>query len=153
MEPRIADASPSDAPVVTRLLSAQLAEHRIPLEADRLASAIEGALRGDGRAIVLLAWQGTTPVAVAYLASTWTLEHGGAVLWLEELYVIPERRGQGIGSRLLQAVISRAWSSGTEAIDLEIETSHGRAANLYARAGFQRLDRARWSLRTGLPVR
>lgn len=142
-------ASPEDAPQVIRLLTAQLEEHAIPLAPELLAAAVTGALADDGRALILVARDGHRPVGVAYLSFQWTLERGGRVMWLEELYVLPELRGRSIGRRLLEAALDCARARGCLAVELEVEASHSRAANLYARAGFRALDRVHWTLPLG----
>ena len=139
-------ARPEEAPRVAELLAAQLEEHAIPLAPELLAEAVSGALLDDGRALILVARDAGRPVGLAFLSFQWTLERGGRVLWLEELYVLPELRGRGTGARLLQATLDVARERGCRAVELEIEASHARAANLYARAGFRPLDRAHWTL-------
>ena len=139
-------ARPEEAPLVVELLAAQLAEHAIPLASELLAEAVSGALLDDGRALILVARDAGRPVGLAFLSFQWTLERGGRVVWLEELYVLPELRGRGAGARLLQATLDVARERGCRAVELEIEASHARAANLYARAGFRPLDRAHWTL-------
>src|SRR5258708_29578193 len=95
---------------------------------------------------LLLALDSGVPVGLAALSYTWTLEHGGLVAWLDELYVVPERRGQGLGTALLVAARKVATDAGCAAIELEVDATHRRAENLYHRAGFEPLRRARWSL-------
>jgi len=142
-------ARPEETDAVIALLTAQLEEHAIPLTPELLAAAVEGGVADDGRALILLAREGDRPVGVAFLSFQWTLERGGRVMWLEELYVLPERRGQGTGQRLLEAALEAARARGCLAVELEVEASHSRAANLYARAGFQPLARVHWTLPLG----
>lgn len=85
-------------------------------------------------------------MGVAILATTWTVEHGGLVAWLDELYVVPERRGLGIGQSLLSHAVAEAKALGCLAVELEVDEAHARAENLYARNGFGRLPRRRWAL-------
>jgi GNAT superfamily N-acetyltransferase len=73
------------------------------------------------------------PVGVAYASCLLSLEHGGFSGWLEELYVLPEWRGRGIGSCLIAEVITRAKELGWRAIDLEVDVGHQRAISLYTR--------------------
>jgi GNAT superfamily N-acetyltransferase len=142
-------AHPEDADAVVGLLVAQLEEHEIPLAPDLLVEAVRGALEDDGRALILVAREDDRPVGLAYLSFQWTLERGGRVLWLEELYVLPELRGRGIGGQLLRATLDVARARRCRTVELEIEASHARAANLYARAGFRPLDRVHWTLAMG----
>jgi len=82
--------------------------------------------------------------AGADVAFTWTLEHGGKSAWLDELYVVPEYRGKGIGAALLRAALEAAQRSGCAAVDLEVDEARARAENLYVQAGFRPLGRSRW---------
>jgi ribosomal protein S18 acetylase RimI-like enzyme len=92
-------------------------------------------------------------VGVAYLSFVWALEHGGRAAWLEELYVVPWLRDQGIGTQLLHAVLEHAALQGCVAVDLEVDAGHTRAARLYAREGFLPLGRARWVKKLPKPTR
>src|SRR5215472_1088667 len=99
------------------------------------------------RGALLLALEGDERVGLAALSYTWTLEHGGLVAWLDELYVLPRCRGRGLGTALLHAAQNVAKMAGCAALELEVEATHRRAENLYQRAGFEPLPRARWALR------
>ncbi len=99
----------------------------------------------DGaRGFILLARDDLRIVGIAYVATILSAEHCGPVAWLEELYVTPDHRSEGIGTALVSAVLKRAGETGIVAVDLEIDTGHGRAESLYRRFGFRRLDRSRW---------
>ena len=140
---RIERLAPDGTALVLPLLQAQFAEHAIPLSPGEVEEALRGLVVGRDRGTVLVA-RGPAPVGIAVLAWTWTLEHGGRVGWLEELYVAPPFRNRGIGARLLAAALEAAREEGCRAVDLEVATEHGRAERLYERAGFRRLDRARF---------
>jgi GNAT superfamily N-acetyltransferase len=140
----IRPAGQGDRDAVLALLTAQLREHDIDTPDAEVAHAIDGMLGHPGRGRILVATLGGRPIGVAWLSSTWTLEHGGRSMWLEELYVEPARRGRGIGRQLLHEGLRVAAGVGAVAVDLEVETSHERAARLYAREGFRRHDRTRW---------
>jgi GNAT superfamily N-acetyltransferase len=129
------------------LLQAQFDEHQISLSSGGLDRAVAGLIEMPERGVLLLALDGDVPVGLAALSYTWTLEHGGLVAWLDELYVIPERRGQGVGTALLGAARKLATGAGCAAIDLEVDGGHRRAESLYQRAGFEPLNRSRWALR------
>lgn len=81
----------------------------------------------------------------AVISFAWTLEHGGKSAWLDELYVLPEHRNAGIGSAIVDRLFIEAKEKGCLAVDLEVESDHRRAENLYVRKGFQKLDRSRWA--------
>lgn len=144
MDVSIRAAVREDAATLQALLDAQLSEHDIELAPAHLAAAIDGIFSGRGDGAFLVAVDADVPVGVAYLSFTWALEHGGRSAWLEELYVLPEHRGAGIGERLLHAAIEHARAAGAAAIDLEVDADHQRAEGLYARNGFMPHRRARW---------
>jgi GNAT superfamily N-acetyltransferase len=140
----IALATLDDVDDVAQLLSAQFEEHAIALDVGALRAAVRGAIEEPSRGAFLLARDGRC-VGLAYIAYIWTLEHGGRSAWLEELYVVPEMRSRGVGTRLLRAAMAHAARAGCAAIvDLEVDADHARAANLYAREGFHPHRRARW---------
>jgi ribosomal protein S18 acetylase RimI-like enzyme len=134
-----------DLGALTALAGAQLAEHALPSTEAELQRAVAGALSASDRAIWLVATddQGA-PCGFAYLPFLWSLEHGGRVAWLEEMYVLPAQRGRGVGTALLRAAFTEAVASGCKAVDLEVDDTHARAARLYEREGFLPLSRRRW---------
>jgi GNAT superfamily N-acetyltransferase len=146
MDASIHVATRADAADVTALLARQFEEHGIALTREALAGAISAILEDEAKGNILLARRDGATVGVACLARTFTLEHGGYVWWLDELYVVPAHRSQGIGAALLGHAINLAKGAGALAIELEIDVEHARAARLYERAGFRALSRARWSL-------
>jgi GNAT superfamily N-acetyltransferase len=134
-----------DAPMVTPLLAAQLDEHGIGVPREVLEEAVRGIVTRPERGAVLLARRGHEAVGVAVIPYTWTVEHGGPCAWLDELYVVPDMRAQGIGTRLLVAAMEIAREDGCLAMDLEVDVDHMRVEALYLRHGFHALPRRRFS--------
>ena len=60
---------------------------------------------------------------------------------LGDIAVDPDRRGEGIGSRLLEAVLAEASSRGVKELYLEVRVSNHGARRLYARYGFLAVGR------------
>jgi ribosomal protein S18 acetylase RimI-like enzyme len=140
---RPADAA--DLDLLARLLITQLREHAIELPESELRAAAEGLFRRPQAGRFLVAVEGEKTIGFAALSFLWTLERGGRAAWLDELYVVPERRGAGIGRKLLHAAMEVAAAAGCRAVDLEIDGEHQRAASLYRREGFRELGRTRWA--------
>jgi GNAT superfamily N-acetyltransferase len=141
----IRPATPADLDEVTELLAAQLHEHDIPIARADLAFAADGILRVPERGFVLLALHDGSAVGVACTSYSWTVERGGMVAWLDELYVVPAMRAHGIGNEMLARVIATAGAEGCRTVELEVETSHARAEHLYRRHGFTDMPRRRWT--------
>lgn len=89
---------------------------------------------------VLLASDPPHGLSVLRLRSAlWT---PGAEAHLQELYVVPEQRGRGIGRALLEATMVRAREAGAAAIDLATGEGDAAARALYESAGFTNLEAA-----------
>lgn len=129
---------------VAALFEMQLAEHDVRRSHAELVSGLETLLAEPQQGFVLSAVSDGKPVGVAYAARILSLEHGGWSGWLDELYVLPPWRGQGVGSALLAAVVAGATERGWAALDLEVDSSHRRVIPLYARNRFQPVHRTRF---------
>ena len=78
------------------------------------------------------------PHAYLLCAVTWSNEAGGLCVWMEELMVEENLRGQGIGQRLIAAV--RAAYPDAARFRLEVTDANARAAALYRSLGFESLE-------------
>jgi ribosomal protein S18 acetylase RimI-like enzyme len=65
--------------------------------------------------------------------SLWT---PGLECYLAELYVVPERRGGGMGRALMDAVLERARARGADHIELNTDETDTAACALYESLGF-----------------
>lgn len=64
--------------------------------------------------------------------------------WLADFAVSPERRGQGLGHRLMAAYLEQARSLGIRRVEFDVLTVNAPALRVYEAAGFrrdQRIDR------------
>jgi GNAT superfamily N-acetyltransferase len=143
----IACATDSDVPDVAALLTVQLDEHGMGMSRDAVEQALLGIVTRPERGRVLVARKGRSAVGFAVMPFTWTVEHGGLCAWLDELYVIPELRAHGIGTRLLLVAMDVVRADGCIAMDLEVDAGHARVESLYARHGFRCLPRKRFMRR------
>lgn len=141
---RIEPVTHDDRDDAVRLLVAQLREHGIDTPEDAVRIAVDGALGVPSRGRLLVVRDGAQAIGVAYVSFVWALEHGGHSAWLEELYVVPERRAGGVGTALLHAAMGVAEVEGCVALDLEVEASRERVTSLYRREGFEQHARTRW---------
>jgi len=127
------------------LFEAQLQEHGILTSVNDLRTVAQAVVSEPRYGFILVAYLGDgSPVGVAYASCLLSLEHGGTSGWLEELYVLPQWRGRGIGSSLIEEVVARAKKLGWRAIDLEVDTHHSRAISLYGRYHFKPHFRSRF---------
>lgn len=96
-------------------------------------------------AIQFMAVDGGRVVGWADIFPSWAhaVAHCGSL----GMGVLEEYRGQGIGRRLLEACISKAWSKGITRIELEVRADNERAIGLYESLGFTREALKRQAMR------
>ncbi|CAI9591081.1 unnamed protein product [Staurois parvus] len=83
-----------------------------------------------------------------YIYSTWT----GRALFLEDLYVAPQYRGKGIGSKLLTATAELCLSLGCSRLQLSVLDWNQPAISFYQSRGGRNLsDEEGWCLFRFLP--
>lgn len=87
-----------------------------------------------GRILVLRT--GADVVAMVSLLYTVSTACGGRVALLEDMIVHPARRGDGLGSELLQAAITLARKEGCRRITLLTDRANDSAIRFYQRYGF-----------------
>jgi ribosomal protein S18 acetylase RimI-like enzyme len=129
-------ATPGDAEAVARLL------HDFQMEFDEPSPGVEALGERYAELIrnrdltVLLAGEG--PDGFAQLRyRPWVYSAGpNACSYLEEIYVIPSLRGQGIGRALLEAAMDTARREGATHIELGTSETDTAARALYESSGF-----------------
>ena len=127
-------ASPADAEAVAKLLHDFQKEYDEPTPGvPVLAQRYEKLLR-SGEMIVLLVGDG--PDGFAQLRFRPTVYSDGLDAYLEELYVVPTRRGQGLGRALLEAAMETARDEGATRMDLGTSEADVAALALYESTGF-----------------
>ena len=88
--------------------------------------------------IYLLECEGE-PAGYGLTARTFSQEAGGSVLWIEELYIREQFRSRGLGREFF-SYIEEKNKDRTARIRLEVEEENTRAASLYERLGYEKLD-------------
>jgi ribosomal protein S18 acetylase RimI-like enzyme len=88
--------------------------------------------------IILLARHNDKVVAMVSLLFSISTALGGRVAILEDMVVLPEQRGLGIGSALLNEAISTARDSGCQRITLLTDSDNTIARGFYEKQGFVR---------------
>lgn len=74
----------------------------------------------------------------ALIPSFWSCEGGGECAVLDELYILPEFRGKGIGTAFMEWLMKEYAQ--TPRIRLEVCPQNPRVRKLYERFGFENLD-------------
>ncbi|PYG88789.1 acetyltransferase (GNAT) family protein [Ruminiclostridium sufflavum DSM 19573] len=74
----------------------------------------------------------------ALLARSFSQEAGGMVLWIDELYVMPQYRCCGLGHEFFSYLEGNLCYN-VKRLRLEVEDSNEKAVSLYERMGFKNL--------------
>ncbi len=70
-----------------------------------------------------------------------SLELGGNDAYLDEMYVVPEARGRGVGRHALQQLHLPLAELGIRALHLEVDQHNGAAQRMYSALGYRKRDR------------
>jgi ribosomal protein S18 acetylase RimI-like enzyme len=127
-------AGVEDAVEIARLLHDFNAEFEEPTPGVEALAEHSRRLLEAGEMTVLLADGEPDGIALLrFRPSVWT---GAPEAHLQELYVVPSRRGSGIGRALLEAAIAAAREAGATGIDLNTGETDTAARALYESMGF-----------------
>jgi ribosomal protein S18 acetylase RimI-like enzyme len=130
----VREATEADAEAVGRLLDDFNREYDDPTPgAEALARRVRMLLAG-GETAVLLAGPG--PDGLALLRFRPSLWSEALECYLAELYVVPDRRGRGLGRALMDAAIEYARARGADRMDLGTSEDDVAARGLYESLGF-----------------
>jgi ribosomal protein S18 acetylase RimI-like enzyme len=123
-----------DAAAVGRLLHDFNREFDEPTPSpEELAGRIRVLLESGDTAVIL---GGAGPDGVAVLRFRLSIWTPGLECYLAELYVVPERRGFGLGRALMETTITEARRRGADYMDLGTSEADRAARHLYESMGF-----------------
>jgi GNAT superfamily N-acetyltransferase len=130
----IRSARGEDAPRLARMLHDFNVEFGDPSPGPEVLERRVLAFIEDGRKTYLLDEGDIGFAQVSFNPSVWA---DGPIGLLEELYVVPDRRGEGIGRALMEAVLALARERGAEGMEVITGESDTAARALYERFGFE----------------
>jgi GNAT superfamily N-acetyltransferase len=110
-------------------------EAATPADHERFPLTIECLLSEPGRGRIVLFIEGASLRGYALLIPYWSNEFGGALLFVDELFVTPEARNRGIGRRFFEFLaVERPFDA--VAVALEVSPINTRARGFYESLGF-----------------
>jgi len=95
---------------------------------------------------VYLARQNGRAVGYLVLTHCYSLEFGGPFVLLDEIYVLPDEQGAGLGKRLIDVASAYCRDNGFGYLRLEVQKKNARAVAVYQAYGFRTEDRYLMSL-------
>ena len=103
--------------------------------------------RGEPFARAWILSHGRTALGYVVITLGYSIEYGGRDGFIDDLYLIPEARGRGLGRKLLEFTLAEAAGLGITTLHLEVETENEHADRLYRAVGFEATGRRLMRLR------
>jgi GNAT superfamily N-acetyltransferase len=113
----------------------------------RIESLLQQLLSTPDRGAIWVAESGAAPCGYLLAVFMFSLEHGGMMAEIDEIFVLPEMRSTGIGALLLSAAERDMRAQGLRRLQLQlgVENQRGRAFyfshGFLARSGYELLDK------------
>lgn len=107
-----------------------------PIEEEQVRETLAVFERWPDRGRAVVAEVGDRVAGYAFLVPFWSNGVGGEICEVDELYVRPERRGEGLGSALFGAIDAGRFGA-FAATALGVTLGNARARRLYERLGFR----------------
>lgn len=134
----IRPARPDDAPTLLALVRALAAYERAP---DAVVATEADFERGLGTEMdALVAEEEGAALGFALFFPTWSTWRGRPGIHLEDLFVVPEARGRGVGAALLSAVAAEAVRRGCARLEWQVLDWNEPALAFYRSLGAASLD-------------
>ena len=139
-------AGAEDADVVARLLRDFNAEYEDPVPPQEEMAERIRALLAHGDTVILLAGEPACALSVTrFRPGLWSPKLES---YLAELYVVPDRRGQGIGRALMEETMAAARAAGADTMELGTGEDDVAARALYESLGFDNHEHGPGGART-----
>ena len=151
---RIVPAQVADIPVILRMIRALAEYEQLTHEVTATEQDLRQSLFGPRPAgEVVLAYNGDVPIGFALFFHNFSTFLGKQGLYLEDLFVVPEWRGRGVGKQLLAHVASIAESRQCGRLEWTVLDWNESAIAFYRRMGAHVLDEWRICRLTGHELR
>ena len=136
MDVRLQIASDNDLEQVVAFVRAYHAFEGIE-DADDISATIRPLLGNSRFGRVWLICAESLPIGYVAVCFGYSIEFAGPDAFIDEMFIIPEQRGKGIGRSVLRLLKPEAAALGLKALHLEVARTNERARRLYASAGFR----------------
>lgn len=115
-------------------------EDKLPFDAARFQRALVAALAQDRGSAWWLCVAGER-VGYTLMMDGWSIEFGGLLTTLDEIFVLPSWRGKGVASQAIIALRDQFAARGGVSMSMETTPDNLNAQKLYQRLGFKDTQR------------
>lgn len=130
-------ASAADLQTLLGLIRAFYDEEGYPFSEAGARAAVLHLLEDDRIGRIWIAERDDTALGYVVLTFGYSLEHHGVVAFVDELFVVSDARGRGLGTSALALAEAACRTLGVRTLQLEVERDNVAAQELYRRSGFQ----------------
>jgi GNAT superfamily N-acetyltransferase len=114
--------------------------------APALQRAIGAFLQHPELGFIWMAFVGKEPVGICVVSYAISTSVGGLVVKLDDVFVAPCRRRQGLALQMLKSLVEQLRSEGVRRIDTAVYQGNREADGLYKKLGFKSLREERIAL-------
>jgi diamine N-acetyltransferase len=112
----------------------------VPFREDVVRESLRELLTNPSLGRIFLICESDFCVGYLVISFDFSLEYGGRNAWVDEVFIRPEFRGSGMGSKALDFAAQAARERGAKVLHLEVNRGNPAVA-LYRRHGFEDHDR------------
>jgi ribosomal protein S18 acetylase RimI-like enzyme len=135
------EAQEPDTGELIAMMRSFYAELGEPFDEERAGRALRGLLEDPSHGATWIFREDGRAAGYLVVAHGYSLEFSGRIAVVDEVYTVPEMRGQGLGARALALAEEHCRRNGIAALRLEVHQENRRALALYERNGYEAHDR------------
>ena len=137
----IRKASRADVDAVVDMVRSFYMESSYSFEATAAFAAVDELLSHPDKGAVWVVVDDGQAAGYCVLTYGFSIEYGGADAFVDELWISPALRGEGLGTRLLDLMEAECRARNVGALHLEVERANPGVQRMYRARGFADNDR------------
>jgi ribosomal protein S18 acetylase RimI-like enzyme len=130
-------ATLDDIPALVELMREFYAEADYPLDKQWAAAGFSALLRDDSRGAVWIVFDDSEPAGYVVLTVRFSMEYGGLDAFIDDLFIRPAYRRQGLGRAALKALFDECERRQVLAVHVEVGSDNIGAKALYRSYGLE----------------
>ena len=130
-------ATNEDIPALVEMMGEFYAESNMPLDAEATTRAFQSLIEKPDFGSIWMDFKGVEPTGYVVLTVCFSMEFGGFDGHIDDLYVRPAFRRQGVAKRLIEAVLIECNDRDLESLTVEVAPENDAAKALYLNLGLQ----------------
>jgi GNAT superfamily N-acetyltransferase len=134
-------ATPSDIHILINFMRAYYEYDHLPFAEETAYNALEQLLSDNSLGRAWLICFEDKPIGYMVLSFDFSLEYGGRIAYVDEIFIQEDYRGREIGTRALAFLEEACRSLNLKALYLEVERANVKAQQFYQKMGFIDHDR------------